>query len=231
MNGHPVRIGLIVPANNTTMEPEIAALAPFPVTVSVARVTRGPGLLTRADLRAYKANARAAAETLIETRPAAVFYGCTAAGFLSGPDMDAAFTAELTAHLGVPVLSTARAMVEILSREGARTVDVVSPYSVEVNDALVAFLAEAGIAVGRVGRLSAANVEALGRLTAEDVYAAAARRPTTEAQAVFIACSQLPTAGILARLRGELGIPVWSSIAATAELGFARVENARQTIP
>jgi maleate cis-trans isomerase len=222
MTRQPARIGIIVPANNTTMEPEIAELAPFPVAISVARVQRGPGLLTKADLPGYKANARAAARTLIESRPSTVFYGCTAAGFLSGPDVDTAFTAELSELFGVPVLSTARAMVEILLREQVNAVDVVSPYSAEVNEALSAFLADAGIAVERITSLSATDVQALGRLTAEDVYAAAARRPSAGAQALFIACSQLPTAGILASLRSELGIPVWSSIAATAELGFAR---------
>jgi maleate cis-trans isomerase len=231
MAEQPKRIGIIVPANNTTMEPEIAQLAPFPVTLTVARVVRGPGLLTRADLPGYKANARATAKTLLEVRPDAVFYGCTAAGFLGGPVLDAAFTTELAALFGVPVLSTARAMVEILKREGARSVDVISPYSVEVNDALRAFMADAGITVARVASLLAANVDALGRLTADDVYAVAAQRPTTGAQAVFIACSQLPTAGILPQLRKELGIPVWSSISATAELGFAQVTVAGREIP
>lgn len=226
MANNPARIGIIVPANNTTMEPEIAQLAPVPVALTVARVVRGPGLLTRADLPGYKANARATAKTLLEVRPDAVFYGCTAAGFLGGPVLDTAFTTELAALFGVPVLSTARAMVEILEREGARTVDVISPYSAEVNDALRDFMADAGITVSRVASLSAANVDALGRLTADDVYRVAAQRPTAGAQAVFIACSQLPTAGILARLRKELAIPVWSSISATAELGFQRLKAA-----
>jgi maleate cis-trans isomerase len=226
MAGNPARIGIIVPANNTTMEPEIAQLASFPVALAVARVVRGPGLLTRADLPGYKANARATAKTLLEVRPDAVFYGCTAAGFLGGPVLDSAFTTELAALFGVPVLSTARAMVEILEREGARTVDVISPYSAEVNDALRDFMADAGITVSRVASLSAANVDALGRLTADDVYRVAAQPPTAGAQAVFIACSQLPTAGILARLRKELAIPVWSSISATAELGFQRLKAA-----
>jgi len=109
---------------------------------------------------------------------------------------------------------------------GGKTVDVVSPYSAEVNDALRDFMADAGITDSRVASLSAANVDALGRLTADDVYRVAAQRPTAGAEAVFIACSQLPTAGILARLRKELGIPVWSSISATAELGFQRLKAA-----
>jgi maleate cis-trans isomerase len=41
---------------------------------------------------------------------------------------------------------------------------------------------------------------------------------TDRHEALFIACSQLPTLGILEALRRDLGIPVWTSIAATAEI-------------
>lgn len=222
---HP-HIGVIVPANNTTMEPEVAKAAGYQAVVTPARVTRGPGLLTAADLGPYKKNAWKAAEALADTHPDVVLYGCTAAGLLNGPDKDAAFTAELEGLFKVPVVSTARAMVDILKREGAVRVDVVSPYHVEVNEALAAFLARDGIEACRVTTLETKDVHALGRFTADDVYKVASRKPTPGAQAVFIACSQLPTADILPRLRQEHGVPVWSSIAATAELGLAALAAA-----
>lgn len=219
-------IGVIVPANNTTMEPEIAKAAGYKAIVTPARVTRGAGLLTGGDLGPYKKQAWIAAEALADTRPDVVLYGCTAAGLLTGPAKDAAFTAELEALFKVPVVSTARAMVDILKREGVAKVDVVSPYHPEVNAALTAFLAHDGIEACRVSSLAAADVHALGRLTADDVYRVASQAPTPGAGAVFIACSQLPTADILPGLRGELGMPVWSSIAATAELGLAALAAA-----
>lgn len=217
---HP-HIGIIVPANNTTMEPEIAKATGYQAIVTPARVTRGEGLLSGGDLGPYKKQAWKAAEALADTRPDVVLYGCTAAGLLNGPEKDAAFTTELEALFKVPVVSTARAMVEILKREGVAKVDVVSPYHAEVNEALVAFLAADGIEACRVSSLAAKDVHALGRLTALDVYKVAGQAPTPGAQALFIACSQLPTAEILPALREEHGLPVWSSIAATAELGLA----------
>lgn len=219
-------IGIIVPANNTTMEPEIARATGYRAIVTPARVTRGEGLLKGGDLTSYKKNAHVAAEALAGTCPDVVFYGCTAAGLLSGPEKDAAFTAELKALFKVPVVSTARAMVDILKREGVAKVDVISPYHAEVNEALRAFLANDGIEACRIASLEAEDVHALGRLTAEDVFAVASRARTPGAQAVFIACSQLPTFDILPALRREQGVPVWSSIAATAELGLAALAAA-----
>jgi maleate isomerase len=42
---------------------------------------------------------------------------------------------------------------------------------------------------------------------------------TPRSQSLFVACSQLPTINAVAQLRARLGIPVWSSIQATAWAG------------
>jgi len=85
-----------------------------------------------------------------------------------------------------------------------------------VNAGLASFMAHAGITLGRVARLHAPDVEALGRLTEADVTQAAHSLIGAQGDAVFIACSQLPTANILADLRVALGKPVLSSIQSTA---------------
>jgi maleate cis-trans isomerase len=54
----------------------------------------------------------------------------------------------------------------------------------------------------------------LGAITEEQVLELALR--TVTPQSVFIACSQLPTLNVVAKLRAQLDIPVWSSIQATA---------------
>ena len=223
----PVRIGLIIPANNTTMEAEVPRLAPVPVEVVTCRVKRGPGLLSAADIPSYKQNALAAISALRDARPDRVIYGCTAAGFLSGPEKDTSFTDELRDLFGVPVVSTARAMADMLHREGVKRVDVVSPYHDEVNEALRTFLARAEIEALRIASLEAKDVESLGRMTAQDVYGFAARALSPSAQGLFIACSQLPTFEILDALRHDHGVPVWSSIAAATELVFAAADTSR----
>jgi maleate cis-trans isomerase len=42
---------------------------------------------------------------------------------------------------------------------------------------------------------------------------------TPQSECLFIACSQLPTLNVVAKLRAQLDIPVWSSIQATAWAG------------
>jgi maleate cis-trans isomerase len=211
----PLRVGLIVPINNTTMERELLGWLPPGSTCVTLRIPRGKGLLTRAVLPAYQDASLALAREF----PAGldiIAYGCTAAGFLGGPPADAALAARIEAATGTRVVTTASAMVAELLGAAVRRVDLVTPYADAVNQGLEAFLAAAAIGVGRIERLPAPDVDALGRLTAEDVAAAALGLAGSDSDAIFIACSQLPTATVLAPLSEALGKPVLSSIQATA---------------
>ncbi len=217
------RVLLVVPANNATMEPEIAALCPELGPPLVARVPRPPRMLTLDDIPDYAAATLAAAAPFARHDLALVVYGCTAAGFLAGPDGNARIAGGLGRLTGAPTVSTADAMIEALRAGGAKRVGVVTPYLKPVNDGLVAYLAASGIAVRGLSSFDAPTTEALGRITEEEVYERALATASPEDDALFIACSQLPTLGIVPRLRERLGCPVWSSILATAWAGARRL--------
>jgi maleate cis-trans isomerase len=109
-------------------------------------------------------------------------------------------------------------MVQILERTGAKRIAVVTPYKDEVNRQLTRYIEASGIEVERLNAIPVENTEELGRVSAEQVDAMARRTVSDRHEALFIACSQLPTLGILEALRRDLGIPVWTSIAATAAI-------------
>ena len=212
----PLHIGLMVPINNTTMEGELLKWLPTGSTCNTIKIPRGAGLLTRDTVPAYKAKALELARQFADDELDAVVYGCTAAGFIYGPSGDAALARELADVTGKPVVTTARAMVDALEHCGARQVAVVTPYGDAVNQQLTAFLADCDIRVTNLRTFNAASVEALGRITADEVAALARETVTAESEALFIACSQLPTHAIVGALQGELARPVWSSIQASA---------------
>lgn len=218
-----VRALLVVPENNTTMAPELAALCPQLAPFDVARVKRPARTLTREDLPAYADATLTAVEPFLEASPDLVFYGCTAAGFLAGPDGNAAMVEKLAARTGATVVSTAGAMVDVLRHEGVTSAAVVTPYLPPVNEGLSAYLAASGIAVETLESFLCATTAELGRITADQVRDLALRTVAPRSAALFIACSQLPTIGILDDLRARLRIPVWSSIAATAWAGSRAV--------
>ncbi len=212
-----LRVGLMVPINNTTMEGELAAWLPAGSSVTRVGIPRGAGLLTRETMPAYRDAAVAlAAQHFSSATHDILAYGCTAAGFISGPRGDAELQAELSRVTGLPVVTTARAMVVALQAAGARRIAVVTPYQDAVNDQLSEFLADGGIAVERLATFRAPDVAALGRITAEEVRGLAETTMGEDCDALFIGCSQLPTHAVLGGLAARFGKPALSSIQATA---------------
>jgi maleate cis-trans isomerase len=173
-------------------------------------------MLTQDTAPAYKAAALELAQQFSQDDLDLVVYGCTAAGFIYGPRGDAELASQLAATTGKPVVTTASAMVRVLEQDGARTVAIVTPYQDHVNQQLTAFLAASDISVKRLSSFKASTTDELGRITAEQVAQRARETMGGDCDALFIACSQLPTHAIVDGLRREMGRPVWSSIQASA---------------
>jgi maleate cis-trans isomerase len=211
-----MKLGLMVPANNTTMESELLAWLPRGSTCKTLRIPRGKGLLTLDDIPAYVDRALTLAASFAGDDLDLVVYGCTAAGFLAGPARDAEIAASLARVTGKPVVTTAGAMLAGLRECGAHGVALVTPYLDTVNDALKAFLAQSGFEVRRFNSFRSADTDALAKITGADVAALSRETMSGDCDALFIACSQLPTRAALIELRGEFRQPVMSSIQATA---------------
>lgn len=189
------------------------------------KIPRGKGLLGPAEIPAYVDQALALAQQYDPAATDVVAYGCTAAGFIGGPAMDAKIQTELKAITGRPVVTTANAMVDVLRQIGAKRVAVVTPYLDAVNERLTAYLQQSGIDVAVLNSFKAATTDELAAITADQVAQLARETMRPDCDALFIACSQLPTKDIVAPLERELGKPVWSSIRATAAQVQAVTKN------
>jgi maleate cis-trans isomerase len=221
-NTGPLKIGLMVPANNTTVEAELPLWLPAGSIITTVKIPRGPGMLTREAIPAYRDSAIALARQHFAKRNVTkrdvdlIVYGCTAAGFLSGPAGDAELSSMLTEATGLPVVTVARAMVRALQHDRAKRIAVVTPYLDAVNAQLEAFLNDGGISVVRLDSFRAPDVHVLGRITADEVRELARATMGADCDALFIGCAQLPTHAILAGLQAEFARPAWSSIRAAA---------------
>jgi maleate cis-trans isomerase len=209
------KVGLIVPMNNTTMAREITGWLPPGSELEVLRIPRGKGLITPDVLPEYVRSTLDLAAGMSKDLDV-IAYGCTAAGFVAGPEGEARLAQDLQTVTGTAVVTTARSMVLALRELGARRIALVSPYSESVNRALMKFLDEDEIEVEELASFNAADVDALGRITEDEVADLARRTMTDSCDVMFIACSQLPTFGVLDSLSAEFGRPVMSSIKATA---------------
>jgi maleate cis-trans isomerase len=207
---------LAVPANNTSMEPEMNALCPQAAPFAVARVPVPHEGLNLGNLAAYSKTTLESVDPFLSDAPKLIVHGCTAAGFLAGPRATAEMVEALRRKSGAVVVSTGASMVDVLRHEGVSETAVVTPYLKPVNDGLRRYLADAGIGVEVLDSFECQTIDELGAVTREQVMELALKTVTPQSKSLFIACSQLPTLGIIEPLRERLGIPVWSSISATA---------------
>lgn len=215
-SNRPLRMGLMVPANNTTMEIELPGWLPPGSSCRTLRIPRGQGLLTEETLPAYRLAAIELSREFAGMDLDVVVYGCTAAGFILGPAGDASIAQDLHAATGKPVVTTARSMMLALGELGAKSISLLTPYDDHVNERLRLFLQSGHVSVRYFDSFYAPDVMALGRITEQQVIERAEPLCRDEADALFIACSQLPTLHAVAQLSEAWGKPVMSSIQVTA---------------
>jgi maleate isomerase len=211
---------LVVPDTNTTMEPEMAAHWPELGGIVRVGIPRPPRPIMASDLPEYREATLKAVRSCLERKPDIVLYGCTTAGFLAGPTGDREMCDALADAAQAPAVTTAHSMAEVLQHENIRHPAVVTPYLQASNDGLIRFLAAYGVEVAVLESLQFTTVEQYNDARQEQVWDIAiptGRHPG--ADGLFIACTQLPTLGILGRLRAACAKPVWGAIQATAWCG------------
>src|SRR5262249_9202300 len=102
---------------------------------------------------------------------------------------------------------------------GVSNTAAVQPSLRWVNDGLRGYLESLGIHVDTLNSFFCKTTAELGQITEDQVLELARRTVTARSKSLFVACSQLPTLDVVARLRAELEMPVSSSIQATAWAG------------
>lgn len=159
------------------------------------------------DARLQSAGAEALAAAFAGRDIDIVAYGCTAAGFIAGPVGEAELAAAIADITGKRVVTTARSMVLTLQEAGARKIALLTPYPDHVNLRLMVFLTDGGIRVKRLESFRVDDVEQLGLIRSDAVADRARAMMGPDCDALFIACSQLPTYDILDSLQAEFGRP------------------------
>lgn len=206
--GDRARIGLMVPSGNQVCEAELHAMMPPGVAVHVTRLElRGS---SEEELLRMIEGLEAAARLLADACPALLAFHCTAVSTFA-PEMAGGITARITAATGLPATGTAEAILAALAALRARRLLLVTPYIAPVHEREVAFLSAHSIeTIGSA--MMGVNTNAEMALIPPDHIAAAVRAARTDdADACFISCTAIRSAGLIALLEAELGMPVITS--------------------
>lgn len=212
MTAPPPRIGVIAPFD-MALDHEYWHFAPEPVTVHFTRlgVVELPYGPEHARAVAEPAGLRAATATVAGIKPGVVAFACTSGSFVDGIAGEERIRTAIESA-GVPHATTASgALLEALAALGAHKVAIGTPYEEALGDHLAAFLREGGYEPGPTFNLGLVEEEAVIAAEPATVMELAERAYFPGADAVFLACTNLPTAGVLADLSERLGVPVLSA--------------------
>jgi maleate isomerase len=153
-----------------------------------------------------------AAGLLADARPALLGFHCTAVSTFA-PDRAAEIPARITKASGLPAVTTADAILAALGALGAKRILLTTPYIAAVHEREIAFLAAHGCTV-MGGDLMGINTNAeMAQIPPEAIAAQArgAARAAPGADACFISCTAIRSAGVIEALEAELGMPVITS--------------------
>jgi maleate isomerase len=216
-------MGVLTPSSNTVLEPATSALVAEAGGVSAhfARITvTRIALSDTANDQFGLAPMLAACRMLAEARVGVIAWSGTSASWL-GEAWEKALCAAIVDELGIPAFTAVGAINELIGLAGATRIGLVSPYTPDVQQKIVANYAEAGIAV--VGEAHAGLSEnfAFAELDDETVKAMCRKVAASRPQAIVIMCTNMTGWNFMAEMEAELGIPLIDSTAAVVWKGLS----------
>jgi maleate isomerase len=203
------RLGILVPSGNSVAETELRAMLPDSVTMLTTRLAlRGS---SEDELMAMLTDLDNAAALLGHAEPDAIAFHCTAVSTFA-PHMAGEIRDRITAATGRPAIATADAILSAFRVLATKRVLLVTPYVEQVHRREIAFLVENGLTIVGGSWLGVDRNTEMARIAPEAI-AAQVRKAASgiAADACFISCTAIRSAGVIADLEASLGIPVLTS--------------------
>ena len=207
-----VRLGMIVPFD-MALDREYWQFLPEHASVHVTRlpIINLPYGLEHARSVAEPGAMHDAVQTLVRIEPAAIGFGCTSGSFVDGVAFERGIRDTMEAAGAKVAVTPVSGLVDALHALGARRIGLGTPYEAPVARTLRDYLAEAGFQPVSLENLEMHDEEEVIAASDDLVFELARRAMRPGADAVFLACTNLPTFAVLGEVERELGVPVLSA--------------------
>jgi len=193
-------IGVMTPAMNTVVQPELELLRPDGVTNQMQRFRLG-GDNVSGDLPDEAAK-------LMDCKPVAIAVGLTTDAGPGGPDKLKARCAEVSGLVGVPVLGASGANYEALKTLGARRVGIVTPFNAEVDAVVKANTEAAGFEVATIKGTQAPSLPEICETPLRDIRDVFAQVAASDCDVILQVGTALPVVALISELEQAHGKPI-----------------------
>lgn len=224
--GNNLRVGMIVPSSNTTMETEIPAMLidrmkvePETFTFHSARMRMMH--VNPEELKKMDADSDRCALELSDARCDVLAYACLIAIMCQGPGYHNVSEERLSGVIKqnegeAPIVSSAGALIQGIETLGVKKVAIITPYMKPLTNMVIEYLNTAGIEVVDSISLEVADNLEVGRLDPTNLIGHADKLKLEGAEAIVLsACVQMPSLPSIQAVEDRLGLPVLSAATST----------------
>lgn len=222
---------MLTPSSNTVLEPVTSAMLAglpevsahfgrFPVT----EIALSGTALAQFDDEPILQAARLLAHAKVDV----IAWNGTSAGWL-GFDADARLCRRITDATGIPATTSMLALNRVLARTGVRRLGLVTPYTADVQERIVANYAGLGHPCAGERHLGLSENFAFAEVEDDALWSMAREVAEAGADALAVVCTNLRAAPLVEAMEAELGVPVYDTVATAVwgSLGVAGVDASR----
>lgn len=222
-----IRVGLVVPSSNTTMETEIPAMlhareSTLPERFSFHSSRMRMKHVTPEELKAMDDDSLRCAAELADARVKVLAYACLVAIMAQGNGYHCVSQERLSNTVAAegggdaPVVTSAGALVSALHHLGAKKIVLVAPYMRELTDTVISYIENEGIKVIDSVALEEPDNLKVGLLDPANLTGYVKNLNTAHADAIVLsACVQMPSLPALDEVQRQYDIPVLTAASAT----------------
>ena len=193
-------IGVMTPAMNTVVQPELELLRPEGVTNQMQRFRLGGD--------AVSDDVVDEAQKLMDCSPAALAIGLTTDAGPGGPTKLAARCQDIASATGVPVFNASAADFAALQAFGAERIAIVTPFNADVDNVVQANAEDAGFTVVAIKGTEAPSLPEICETPIEDIQRVFRQVAESDCDAILQVGTALPVVALIGELEAELGKPI-----------------------
>jgi maleate cis-trans isomerase len=204
------KLGVVVPANNSVIEPEVWSVLPAGVALYATRIlVRGD--LTPEAVRRMETQVDRAVDELEATGVDVIAYADMVTTFIMEKGWNEAKVAEIAARTRARCVSAWTALRDALAALGVRRFALGTPYPASIHAAATPFFAGQGFEVVGDATLDIVAMRDVPKVDGALLEGFVARLPKAGAEAIVLLATDLPTFASLERLEMRFDCPVLSS--------------------
>ena len=219
------RIGIMVPATNSTVEPDFHRIAPEGTTIHSQRLWLTNNATGKEGMDQMNAQLEEGAKYLAQSKVEVVAMVGTTNSFYKGIEWSSQMEEIMAKGAGVPAVATSPSVAMALKFFGAKTVSVASPYPDWNNERLKAYFEAQGFQVLNVDAepwAAQAGAQGINDQDPQVILDFATKVCRTNADALFCSCTAWRAMEVAQELENRSGKPVVTAVQATAWRTFRK---------